>query len=66
MDKDVINKLKIDIENAEKFFDRTGEDIKDAYLCENEDIEKTNEYGIKNVFIYIPEANNDVYALSLN
>jgi hypothetical protein len=70
MEKKVANKLKVDIENAEKFFDRTGESLEDAFKCIDEDeykrLDKAKEDGIKNVFLYIPNAYNDIYALFLN
>jgi flagellar capping protein FliD len=67
MEKKVLNsKINNDIKSAEKFFNRTGEDIKDIYILENPDIEKINENGIKNIFLYIPEANDDIYAIFLN
>jgi hypothetical protein len=66
MNTKLINKLKLDIENAEKFFNRTGEDIKEAYICENPEVEKVDESGLKNIFLYIPESYNDIYVLSLN
>ena len=66
MEKKVLNKLRVDIENAEKFFDRTGNDINEAYKWENPDIDKVNENGVKNIILYIPGAENDVYVLSLN
>lgn len=66
MGKDVLNKIRTDIENAERFFDRTGEDISEAYKFENPDIDKVNKNGVQNVFLYIPDAYNDVYAMFLN
>lgn len=56
-----------DIINAEKFFDRTGAGIKQAYKCIDQDIDKLDELtGRVNTFLYIPKAENDMYPLFLN
>lgn len=67
MEKKVLNSsIRKDVNSAEKFFSRTGEDIKDIYEMENPEINKINENGVQNVFLYIPESDNDVYAMFLN
>ncbi len=67
MEQKVINALKEDIENAEKFFNATGEGIAEAYLCIDNDINKINpDNGTQNIFLYIPEALEDMYTLHLN
>lgn len=67
MEKKVLNiNIKKDVDNAEKFFNRTGEDIKNIYEIENPEIDKVNENGVKNIFLFIPGADNDVYATFLN
>lgn len=67
MEKKVLNiNIVKDINSAEKFFERTGEDIKDIYEMENPEIGKVNENGIQNIFLFIPGADNDVYATFLN
>lgn len=59
--------LRLDIENAEKFFNRTGEGIKQAYKCIDIDIDKVDPVaGTQNAFLYIPEADDDMYVLHLN
>lgn len=56
-----------DIKNAERFFDRTGEGAKEAYKCIDNDIDKINrESGMQNMFLYIPESDNDIYPIFLN
>lgn len=63
----LINALRFDIENAEKFFNRTGEGILQAYKCVDSDIDKVDKVaGTQNIFLYIPEADNDMYVLHLN
>lgn len=67
MEKKVLNiNIKKDVDNAEKFFNRTGEDIKDIYEIENPEINKINENGVQNIFLFIPGADNDVYEMFLN
>jgi|GEM_PF-4606005 len=66
MEKQVISKLKVDIKNAEKFFNRTGEAIKEAYQCVDSNIDKVNENGAQNIFLYIPEADDDMYVIYSN
>ncbi len=68
MDKKVtaVNVLVNDIKKAEKFFDRTGEDIKLIYEIENPEINEINKNGVQNIILYIPEAVNDVYEMFLN
>lgn len=67
MEKKIVNSILIeDVKKAEKFFDRTGEDIKEIYVISNPEIDNVNENGIKNTFLYIPGADNDVYATFLN
>lgn len=61
-----VNVLVNDIKKAEKFFDRTGEDIKLIYEIENPEINEINKNGIQNIILYIPEAVNDVYEMFLN
>ncbi|HEY4755757.1 MAG TPA: hypothetical protein VIH28_06870 [Ignavibacteriaceae bacterium] len=56
-----------DIKNAERFFDRTGEGTKEAYKCIDNDIDEINkDTGMQNVFLYIPESDNDLYPIFLN
>ena len=64
--KEVIDSLKLDIENAKKFFDRTGNDIKEAYKCIDEDVDKVGPNGETNIFLYIPESGNDIYPVYLS
>ncbi len=66
MEQKVIDLLKLDIENAQKFFDRTGNGIKEAYKCVDDNIDKVNSSGIQNIFLYIPESNDDMYTLCLS
>lgn len=66
MEQKVIDALKLDIENATKFFNRTGEGIHEAYKCVDENIDKISESGIQNIFLFIPESDNDMYSLHLN
>ena len=66
MEKKVIDRLKLDIENAERFFERTGEGAKEAYKCMEPNIDKVNSYGIQNIFLYIPESDNDIYTMFFN
>jgi hypothetical protein len=61
-----VNVLVNDIKKAEKFFDRTGEDIKLIYEIENPEINEINKNGVQNIILYIPEAKNDVYEMFLN
>ena len=57
----------LDIKNAEKFFNMTGEDIKEAYKCVYENAEDINSVsGTKNIFLYIPGAQDDMYVSYLN
>jgi hypothetical protein len=59
--------LKKDIDNATKFFDRTGEGIKEAYKCVDKDIDSVNpDTGTQNIFLYIPNSDDDIYKLYLN
>lgn len=65
--KTVINKSIRDIQNASRFFERTGEGIKEAYKCVDRDIDKINpNSGTQNIFLYVPEADDDMYVLHLN
>ncbi|HWY33553.1 MAG TPA: hypothetical protein VNX68_02835 [Nitrosopumilaceae archaeon] len=66
MEKDVIIALKVDIENAEKFFDRTGNDIKEAYKCIDENVDKVGPDGKVSIFLYIPESGCDMYDVYLS
>ncbi len=62
-----INALKKDIDNAVKFFDRTGEGIKEAYKCIDSGIDELNpDSGTQNIFLYIPNSDDDLYTLYLN
>lgn len=64
--KELRDTLKLDIENAEKFFDRTGNSVKNAYKELDEDIDKTDDSGIQKIFLYIPGTNKDMYNVFLN
>jgi hypothetical protein len=67
MKQDLISALRLDIENAEKFFNRTGEGIKEAYKCIDKNIDTVDPVsGTQNVFLYIPESDDDMYVLHLN
>ena len=61
-----IDYLKIDIENAEKFFIRKGKEVIEAYKVLDENIDKVNNFGVKKCFIYIPESHKDMFDLFLN
>lgn len=62
----VTTALKLDIENAERFFDGTGKGLQEAYQEFDKDIDKPNEYGFQKVFLFIPEAPDDMYTINLN
>lgn len=67
MNKKEIQVSQIDIENATKFFDRTGNSVKDAYKSLDENIDKIdNINGIQPVFLYIPGNSEDIYNVFLN
>lgn len=58
----------VDVKNAEKFFERTGNDIRECYeYYVDEEIGKPNiSTGAQEIFLYIPEADNDMYTIYLN
>ena len=57
----------IDIKNAERFFERTGTGAQEAYKCIDENIDKINTSTCtQNVFLYIPNSENDIYTFYLN
>jgi len=62
----VTTALRLDIENAERFFDGTGKGLKEAYQEFDKDVDKPNEYGVQKVFLFIPEAQDDMYTINLN
>ena len=66
MEKKVMNALMMDAKNAERFFERTGKDVLGAYKTMDEDIDKVNENGMLNIFLYIPESESDIYTVSLS
>ena len=71
MEKQTIDTLKLDIEIAETFFEKTGQAMLDTYKCIDEDIDKVNEYGAQNIFLFIPapvsdEPQNDMYTMFMN
>lgn len=57
---------RVDVENAEKFFNRSGKDVKDIYTDIDPDIEKVNENGVQNIFLYIPGRLCDFHEVFLN
>ena len=58
----------VDAKNAERFFDRTGEELRECY-----EYYVDEKIGIPDVitsaqeiFLYIPESDNDMYTIYLN
>lgn len=60
-----IAKLKKDIENAEKYFDRSGKAAKEAFDLLNEEITE-NDSVTQTVYLYIPGTIRDNYDIFLN
>ena len=60
-----IDNLKTDIANAEKYFDRSGNDSKEAFkLLEDEVTE--NDTITQTVYLYFPGTVKDNYEIFLN
>lgn len=61
-------KTLLDIKNAERFFERTGEELRECYeyYCEEKIGQIDIVSGTKEIFLYIPDAENDIYTLYLN
>lgn len=60
-----ITKLKKDIENAEKYFDRSGNDSKEAFKLLEEEITE-NDTVTQTVYLYFPGTVQDNYDVFLN
>ena len=58
----------IDIKNSERFFERTGEELRECYeyYCEEKIGQVDIISGTQEIFLYIPDAENDIYTLYLN
>ena len=61
-------KTLLDIKNAERFFERTGEELRECYeyYCEEKIGQVDTISGTQEIFLYIPESENDIYTLYLN